>query len=315
MSAPSLVQIAKAGMTAGTTLATAGLFGPEQFKKFFELVQLEPTLMRDLEIQPMGASVSKMESLEFGGPITISVDEEEEVLATDYGEMTAAHKDLEAKKIKATASLTWEFKEDLLKTGQSPEAYVSAKMAKRFALDMQYLGWLGDTTLTGNKLLKRLDGFFKQMTSNGIDYTSDAQPVNEDRFYEAYLSLPERYRQDKSNLRFYCNDDIITAYNHQISKRETTLGDIRMINGAQYTFWNGVMLYPVSDCTAGTMALTSRKNLKPGVYRDVTSYQWEDYDRERTKYAISARIDFKVYETAGCVPMIGMNPLLNITTV
>lgn len=314
MAAPHPTQMVKTFNTSTTTFATAGKFGPEQFRKFFELVQDEETLMKDLEIQPMGASVSKLESLEFGGRITVSAEEGVATDPTLYGLLTASKKELEAKKIRTVVPLTYEFIEDCLLKGNSVEDYVGMKMAKQFAMDLQALGWLGDTD-SEDDLLKRLNGFRKQMTSNEIDYTSDPQPVNEDRFYECYLALAPKYRRDKANLRFYCNDDIIAAFNHQISKRLTALGDVRMVNGTQQTYWNGIRLYPVSDVVDGEMTLCSRLNLKPGVYRDIRTFRHDSPLDEIVYFGMTMRLDFKVFEVAGCVPMKGMSPALGITTV
>jgi HK97 family phage major capsid protein len=304
----------KAINTSTTTLSTAGRFGPEQFANFFELVQEEPTLMQDLTIQPMGASVSKLESLEFGGPITVSAEEGVGTDAADYGILTASKKELEAKKIRAVVPLSYEFIEDLLTKNQSPEDYVAAKMAKRFALDLERLAWLGDTA-SEDKLLMRLNGFRKQMTANGIDYSEDPQPVNEDRFLEMYLALPKRYRMDKRNLRFYCDDDIVAAWKHKISKRETGAGDTLLLNGIERPTWNGIPLYSFAAANAGEMALTSRLNLKPGVYRDIRTFRYDYPLDEIVYFGMTMRLDFKIFEVDGCVLMEGLDVNGNIVTV
>ena len=282
------IDVAKATQNLAS-IATAGKMNPQQFAAYFQLVQDQPTFLADLNIQYMTADTALIESLEFVGRITRSAEEDTAFEDSETSSLTASKKTLSSKKIRCEVPITDEFlMENLI--GEPAVNYVRTKMAARNALDLQDLFVLGDTTLTTDPLLKRLDGVIKQFETIGtgvVDYSSDDVAISDDILWSAYLALPARYRKDKANLRIYCNDDVISTYKQWFGKRETSNGDTVTINGMQVTMFNGVRFYDVTSWPAGSFLLTNRMNLKPGIRKDVTAYVYPQPRQGRTYYGLN----------------------------
>lgn len=312
MARPSQVEIAKAGMTS-TTVASAASLNPQQFDYFWQLVTEVPTLVSDVQTQIMDALKCYVESMEFGAPITFRATEGAEPTSDETSAMTPSRVELDAQEIQCETSLTDRLRKSII-IRQRVDDYVRTKMAARHALDLEHLIVNGSTALSSDKLLKTFNGILVQSSTNAIDYTDDPQQVTDDVFYRAWLALPAKYRMDKSNLRFYCNSDVTAAYNKYLSARETSVGDIRIIDGTQQTFWNGVLLKEVSCFPEGTTLLCNRNNIVIGRLMDATAYTWEAPRAATTYYGIRYYGDVKYVEEEGSVKTEGLDPTLLTAT-
>lgn len=312
MARPSNREIAKTAMTT-STIASAGKLNDQQFQEFIRLVQEQPSLLADVRIQAMLSHTAKLESFEFGGRITFKPTEGTAATAEQRGSLTPSKVELSAKEIQCEISLTQSLLEDNL-MGVNLENYARDRMVERFTLDLQDLVVLGDEE-SEDDFLATYDGLLVQAETNTIDYTSDPQPVTDEVFYASYIALPARYRRDKANLRIYCHDDAVAAFNKYLSGRETSVGDIRMVDGVEKTFWSGIELYPVSSMPSSKYLLTNRKNIVVGIYRNIYPYTDQLPSARSVLMGLTMRTDVKYAEEEAVVKVEGINPSLNITTV
>ncbi|MFH0825760.1 MAG: phage major capsid protein, partial [Pseudomonadota bacterium] len=297
--------IAKAAMTTAT-VAAAGRLNDQQFAEFIRLVQEEPTLLGDVRIQPMASHTAKLESLEFGGRITFKPTEGVAASPEQRGSLNASKVELHAVEIQCEVSLTHSLREENLMRDNLDD-YVRDRMVQRFALDLQDLMVLGDLQST-DPFLATLDGLLEQAVTHVIDHTSSPIAVTDDAFYDGFVRLPARFRRDKRNLRIYCNSDVIAAFNKYLAGRETSIGDIRMVDGTEKTFWNGIELYEVTSVPPSKYLLTNRKNIVLGVFREVYPYTEEQPSARQTLYGLTMRVDVKYAEETAVVKCQGLNP-------
>ena len=312
MGAPSFEEFVKADMSTAT-LVTGGALNPEQLDYFVQLIQDQPTFLKDIQIYRMNSYETKLEHLEFTGPITQSAEELTEFTSDQNGAMTGTRTTLEAKKLRAQVKISDEMRMDNL-LRNNLDNYVLQKLAHRFSLDLQNLCINGNTSLTEDPLLKRFNGVLKQANQLGIDMTGNPQTVTDDPFFNGFMVLPQRFRPFKPDLRFYCNSDVETAYNKWLSGRPTALGDIKITNGTQVTFWNGTQLFVVSDMPQGEYLLTSKNNIVMGVYQEIIPYKWVYPPGGYTLYGLWVRCDIKINDVSGAVRYQGLNPAANLTT-
>jgi hypothetical protein len=315
MGKPSAVDVAKAGMTT-STIASAGKLNSQQFDNYVALARDASAFVSDVRMQVMESHTAKLESLEFGGRITIMATEGQAVAEEDRGTLVASKVELIAKEIQCEISYTYQLAMDsILRDRARFNADVSGKMALRFALDWDDLLVNADTANTGDSLLKTLNGIVKQTQTNVLDYTLNEQTVTDNAFYAMWLALSPKYRRNKADMRIYCNDDVISAFNKYIASRPTSLGDIRMVNGSQETLWNGVLLKEISCFPSGCALLTSRQNVVVGIYNQIMTYS--DEQPSAGVYLVGQRLrtDVKYVEEEGSVLFKGLSPAAGVTTV
>lgn len=315
MAKPTPVQVAKDTMTT-TIISAAGKLNAQQFNEYVRLVQDKATFIRDVRMQIMKSHTAKIESLEFGGRITRKATEGVAIADEERGQLAASKVELIATKIQAEVGYTYELAQDsLLQDRNAFNAMVRDRLGERFALDWDDLVVNGDTANTGDPLLKSFDGVIKHCETNVIDMTLNEQTVTDDVFYAGYIALPSRYRRDKPSLRFYCNSDVITAYNKYLAGRETSLGDIRTVDGTDRTTWNGIELFEVSCFPDGYYLLTSKNNVVVGIYEIIETYSDEQPSAGVTLFGQRVRTDVKYVEEAATVLYKGLSPASGVVTV
>jgi len=110
---------------------------------------------------------TRVQSLHFGEPITISADEIDDGAETNKPKASGV--DTDAKKVKVRTNLTYESILNAVKGEQGFVDVVLDGIKRRAAIDIEMLAFQGDTTLGGStphdKLLKRRDGWLKQARS------------------------------------------------------------------------------------------------------------------------------------------------------
>lgn len=312
MAAPGFEEFVKADMSTGT-LQTGGLLNPEQFDYFVQLIQDQPTFLQDVQIHRMNSYETKLEHLEFTGQITRAADELIEFTTDEQGTMTGTSGTLTAKKLRAQVKISDEMRMDNI-LRENLDNYVLQKLAHRFSLDLQHLVINGSTALTGDPLLKAFNGVLVQANQLVIDNSGDPQAITDNCFYDGFLTLPQRFRPFKPELRFYCNSDVETAYSKWLSSRPTAVGDIKMINGTEQSFWSGVQLFVVSAMPTGEYLLTSRNNVVVGIYREIVPYKWVYPPAGFTIYGLWVRADVTINDASGAVRYKGLNAAANLET-
>lgn len=177
-----------------------------------------------------------------------------------------------------------------------------AMIAEAVGRDIEELMLNGDTT-SGDPYLALLDGWIKQATTGAGNNTYDASADGQD--YQAIFSkmlsaLPDKYKRDKANMRFYVPQRLEEKYRDTLAARGTPLGDMMLQGGTQLMYQEipikGVPLQAVTPGTPdrSTILLTHRMNLYAGFRRQVRMEKWRDPREGATSFVVSTRVDAKV---------------------
>jgi len=314
MARPDNVTVAKTAMSS-TDLATAGALNDQQFNEFFDLVRDQPTLLSDIDFQPMTALKAKLESYEFGGSITFKGREGVAATTEQRGALVASKVELDAQLLQCEISVTEKQRLAIL-IRDNLDNYARTKMAMQFALD-QETAVVTAVSGVGYLLTDAFDGLIEQVPSgNVIDMTSNTQKVTDDAFFQAFLTIEAKYRRDKANMRIYCASDVLAAYNKYITTRQTGLGDIRIVDGTQKSYWNGILMWELPSMPDGSFLMTNRHNCVWGVVNnDVIPYMDTEPSAGIWLYGLRMYGDVKYREAEAAAYYKGLDALLSITTV
>ena len=154
----------------------------------------------------------------------------------------------------------------------------------------------GDTAATGAdaSFLTIGDGIIKQAkaataathkysTKNKTDYKGVIFPGMLD-------AMPNQFKRDRANMRFYCSSKVSDAYIMSLADRATALGDATITGGKLSTFL-GIQVYPVEYIPDDVIILTNRLNLVSGVQRSMKVYSQFNQRKDQTEYTMYMRID------------------------
>jgi len=141
--------------------------------------------------------------------------------------------------------------------------------AQQFGNDIEDLGLNGDTADASADVdfLSITDGWIKIAKNDAIVYDTNASADYMDMVFPNMVdSLPEKYRRDKSKLRFYVSDGIKQAYIRQIAGTNTSAA-LPYLTGEADPPYEGVPIKSVPKMPSGVIILTFPKNLTYGIDR------------------------------------------------
>jgi hypothetical protein len=189
--------LAKATLT--TADATAGLLQPSQSSRFIRLIKEKGTLSPKMRLELRREQAGVLNKMSTAGRIIRSATEN----ADDGYRVGAAFETIayQTKKVR----LPWEITEDVFHEnieGESFEQDMMAEMTSQFALDWEDLDVNGDTAdaSADAPFLTIDDGLLKLIAASGLAHningaTIDAGVWGTNHMFEAYNSIPNRYRQ------------------------------------------------------------------------------------------------------------------------
>lgn len=136
-------------------------------------------------------------------------------------------------------------------------------MSMEIAEEIEYIRWVGDTAntaYTGN-FKKLCDGYEAQLLANGqvIDVALTAVTVSNviNNFGKVLMALPAAVKWKRSDLRFYCASDVVTAYQIATSSYNTLNNVTQLLD---LTF-GGIKIVECPGMSNGKMVLTAYTNL------------------------------------------------------
>lgn len=194
---------------------------------------------------------------------------------------------------------------------------VMTMVAEASGRDIEELMINGDTSNTGDDLLKLTDGWLVicQDTGRGandpIDVSStDTGTDYQTLFLQMLQTLPAKYKKDKPNMRFYVPLALEENYRAQLAGRGTALGDA-LLGGTETLTFQGVAivpvpLMPVADDGTGTVLLAHRQNLYAGFHRQIRLETWRDPREGATSWVVTARVDPEVGHPAATVVAVNV---------
>ena len=287
-------QLMKDTISASDTLTgtgKGGLLNPEQARRFISYMTDNTTLLRDTRLETMAAPEKQLDFLLIGSRLIRKATE-----ATSPSELAVANtsrKELRSIKVRLAADITSEFLEDNIE-GQSAEDRIARELAQQFGNDLADLMLNGDTAATGDdaSFLSIGDGIIKQAKTSadthkfkltGTDYKGTIFP--------GILSMmPNKFKNDRANMRIYCSSSVADAYILSVTDRMTVLGDDTLKTGLFDRFL-GIRVFPIEYMPDDVIILTHRLNLVSGVQRTMKVYSQFNQRKDLTEYTMFMRLD------------------------
>lgn len=215
--------------------------------------------------------------------------------------------------------LDWELSSESLEDGiegAALEDHVARLMSNQAGQDLEDLAINGDTSRTGDPLLKMLDGWARRAEEGGHIVDAGGASIGDEVFHKAIKKLPRGYRQRRGDLKFFTGAGVIQDYLYSLRLTDSnfvrsvptaTAASPAVATGAPgFTFVNAfgipVQEVPLMDETkTGTYSgagqalhsnvwLTFPKNLVWGIKRDIVVYREFKPKKDTIEYTMFTRV-------------------------
>lgn len=219
-------------------------------------------------------------------------------------------------KFRLDFELSTESLEDNLE-GAALEDHIARLMATQFGNDMEDVAINGDTTLTGDALLKGVDGWRKRALAGAHVVDNGGSNIGRAAFNKALKSMPRQYMQRRTGLKWLTGSNVIQDYLYSLTQSASGLvspeslaeqilvnGPVRTEGNAGYTtipvFGIRAQEVPLFDETRngtysgasgahGELWLTFPDNLIWGIKREVTVYREFKPKKDTIEYTVYVR--------------------------
>jgi hypothetical protein len=171
-------------------------------------------------------------------------------------------------------------------------------IAEAVGRDIEELFIQGDTG-SGDTYLALQDGWLVLAAGAGGNVYAAAGDGQDYRtiFGQLLRSLPDSFKRDKGNMRFYVPTILEEKYRDQIADRGTALGD-QTLEGVRPMMYQGILIKPVAQfpIVAGSpdtsqILLSHRSNLYAGYRRQIRLEPFRDPREGSTSWTATARVD------------------------
>ncbi len=282
----------KDAITSGTTLGTGGMLSPEQAKKFISYMVDNTEILKDTRLESMVAPEKQLDFLLIGSRLIRKATEA--AAPSELAGVTINRKELRSVKVRLSADITSEFLEDNIE-GQSAADRIARELAQQFGNDVADLMFNGDTAAAGTdaSFLTIGDGIIKQAKASTAahKYSIKNKTDYKDVIFPGMLAMmPNQFKRDRKNMRFYCSSSVADAYILSLANRVTALGDSTLTTGKLQDFL-GIKIFPVEYIPDDVIILTNRLNLVSGVQRSMKVYSQFNQRKDQTEYTMYMRID------------------------
>ena len=286
----------KDAITSETTLGSTGaggLLSPQQANKFISYMVDNSEFLKDTKLEKMTAPEKQLDFLLIGSRIIRKATEA--TTPSELAGITTSRKELRTVKVRLAADITSEFLEDNIE-GQSARDRIARELAQQFSNDLTDLMLNGDTEATGTdaSFLTIGDGIIKQAkATTAATHKFDTKGGNnyKDVIFPGMLDLmPNKFKRDRNNLRFYCSSSVADAYIRSLADRVSELGDRILTTGSLVKYLN-IQLFPVEYMPDDVIILTNRNNLVSGVQRSMKVFSEFSRRKDQTEYTMYMRVD------------------------
>jgi len=290
-------------------LAPGGLLEPAQADRFIQLAIDQAVVMPQMTRVDMNAPKELREKIRYGSRALRKGTEAQSLPLAQRSAPDTSKVELDAQLVKAETRISFEALEDSIERGTF-ESTVRATMAERIGLDLEDLAFNGDT-LSTDDLLKTLDGFIKQSTTNVV--VAGGATLQRSVLKDILKTMPSEFRRDKRALRFLTADEADIDYQEHLGDRATVLGD-EQTTGLQSRPFQGieVMGVPVFPTNLGggtnetVVLMTDPSNMLFGVWRQIRIDTDRDVSAGVFIIVVTARVDFKFAHEPAVVKATGV---------
>lgn len=300
--------------------AGKGLLNPEQLGKFLRAAQINNVILNDADFQYMKSFKKQLPRVGISGRVLQSgydsTGKTNPNLEAANVEFSA--NELDAKKLKTVLEIQDDEKEDNLEQ-ESFENTLLSMMGERVGEDLEFWAIFADTDISysKNSLLSTTDGWIKDCetklySEDAATSDADFDVVNdtvEAMFDSMLYAMDPRFRQKRTDLKFYVPYEVEDAYRNLLKSRGTPLGDSTQ-TGYTPLAYKGIPVVhcPTLDAEDGrglddtaTSFLTNPKNFAWGVWKNLSIEPERIPKDETTKYWYRIRGDVKYYFNEGTI--------------
>lgn len=279
-------------------LASGGLLNPEQANRFIDMVQEQPTLLRQARLVRMNAPTMKINRIGFASRIMKAAPQGTSPFAADDGtndrylaaadrsKPTTSQITLTTKEVMAEIHLPYELMEDNIE-GEAIETHIMRLIAERAAQDLEEWMLTADTA-SGDAYLALTNGLLKLATSNVVNNASAG--ISPDVFQAAMLAMPQKYLRNLSVMRHYIPVPETINYRANVAKRATGYGDSALTDSGQLVAF-GVPVEAAPLMPSSTGLFTFPNNMLFGIQRQIMIETDKDIRSRQVIIVLTTRID------------------------
>ncbi len=282
----------------------------EQVREFLRLAILPQTMLPDVRPVMSNANTWQESKINFDARIMRPGIEGERNVFSDRIKPGTGVVEIITSLLRGEVPITDETMEDQVEQAGFGDT-IMAMVAEGAGRDVEELFIRGDTddSFIGHgegvgSFLRLSDGWLKLAgTSAGfnlLDATSDGQDYQA-IFRKLINLLPDRYKRDVQNMRFYVPLRLEEKYRDQLAARATAGGDAWLEGTRPLTYQSirimGVPNFPIDATTTpdtSFILLSHRMNLYAGWRRQIRMETFRDPREGLTSFIVTARVDAEV---------------------
>lgn len=311
---------------------SGGILNAKQANRFIDFVFDQSVLMKTARIVRMNEPTVDIDKVDIGQRIMRKATE-----GTDDGsnaDPTFSKISMTTVKLRLDWELTTEGLEDNIE-GDSLEDHVASLMARQTANDLEDLLIHGDTSLTGQPLIKALDGWRTLARDNAVVVDAAGAYLTRSVFDSALREMPNKYLQRRSQLAWSTSSSLLQDYIWSLTldvaatggpSAGSIMGDA-IVNaglggaqggaGTQYVpgvrpFGIGLLEVPLYEETEngtytaatgnhGVVELTFPNNRIVGMQRDIVVYREFKPKKDAIEYTQFVRVACQIENAAAFV--------------
>jgi hypothetical protein len=310
-----------------------GILNPKQANRFIDYMWDETVLGKECRTVKMKEPQIDLDKIAVGTRLAKKATEG--VNDGTNRDATFTKISLSTVKIRLDWELTTESLEDNI-AGDDLEDHVARLMARQLGNDLEDLAINGDTAYvgSGSDLITAFDGW-KKISETGSDGHGGAAHVvdaagayiSKDVFNSALKAMPRKWLQRRSELRWYTSSGLVQDFLHDLTSRETVMGDaiifgnptgVQGAGGVTPVRPYGISLvevplmsetldgtYDTDSGTAGVqlpantidhgyIELTFPKNRIWGIHRDIVVYREFQPKKDTVEYTVYTRVGVEI---------------------
>lgn len=272
--------------------ATGGQLTTEQAEKFIDTVVAQDGFLQKIQTVTMSSKTYQLNTVGLSDRIMRKASE-----GTDPGftqSVTITPKALVSQEVILPYDVTFSFLEENIEK-ENAEDIINNVFAKAFRNDLLDLAFNGDES-SADPFIQINDGYLKIASADSSvhNYTIAAASGYKDIFKSMLALLPNKWKNNPSELCFIAAPDVEETYRSELSNRNTALGDV-MLTDYRRAQYNGIDVYPMPFMPGGSapaIFLTKYQNLAVGLGRDIRIGKQVQERKRIVEYTISAKIDF-----------------------
>lgn len=282
-----------------TTLGNGGKMNAEQSKKFITFMRDYSAFLRMVNFITMTTPRRVLEYGDINKRAMRKQKENQDNEAT--GTFSTNQRELLSVGVIMPYDITFQFMKENIEKGN-----ISSTLAKLFAQqfvnDTLDLAFNGDEAQNGDPFLSINDGWIKIAEADSGTHKFDTAGVSSPmKIFDGLLSMiPTKYyemykTEDKSLIKILVPSSLNTAYKHELTERNTALGDSLLIGGKN-VLYDGHEIIPVGYLPDGVPMATPLDNLAYGVFgQSLETYHEVVPRKTRHEYTLLADFDFEMH--------------------